>query len=66
MRVTPVADVFRAEMSSLFTDMEDVAVYIDDVVVISYGDFESHMKLVSVFLGCLEDAGMKINSQKSF
>jgi Reverse transcriptase (RNA-dependent DNA polymerase) len=41
-------------------------VYIDDLLIITHGSFEEHVDTLNIFLGWLRDAGLKVNSKKSF
>ena len=58
-------DIF-AEMGALFADMENVVVYIDDVVIFSSEDFKDHLRTVKEVLRRPEDAGIQVNPLKSF
>jgi hypothetical protein len=40
------ADIFQASTSGLFEDMPEVVVYVDDIIIISSGSYEEHMKTV--------------------
>ena len=39
-------DIFQTSMSGLFEDMPEVVVYVDDIIIISSGSYEEHMKTV--------------------
>ena len=60
------ADVFQRELSRLFQGMPYVLVYIDDILVITKGTFEQHLKAVQQVLEKLIEVGMQINVDKSF
>ena len=47
MGLVIVSDVFQSEMGTLFVDMEEALVYIDDVLIIGTGSFEEHMETVN-------------------
>ena len=44
MGVNVSPDVFQEKMSSLMQDLEYVRTYLDDLLVISNGSFEEHLK----------------------
>ena len=50
----------------LFQNMEYVLVYIDDILVITKGSYEQHIKVVSKVLEKLKEAGMQLNIDKSY
>ena len=43
MGIKVASDVFQQAMRELFADMEEVVVYIDDVIVIGTGTFDEHL-----------------------
>ena len=59
-------DIFQAIMQGLMADLEYVRAYIDDILIISNGTFEDHMRKVSEVLARLEKAGFMVNLRKSF
>ena len=65
MGLVIASDIFQAEMGTLFVDMENVLVYIDDILVIGTNTFEEHIKTVHEVLKRLEDQGMQVNPLKS-
>ena len=59
-------DIFQEKMSELFDGFEHVRAYIDDLLILTKGDYHDHLrKLEAVFLK-LEEAGLKVNATKSF
>ena len=46
-------------------NLEYIRAYIDDVLVISNGDFEDHLNKVEIVVKRLKAAGFKINADKS-
>ena len=52
-------------MNKLFTGFDYVRMYIDDLLVITKGSFEEHLKQLNTVLEKLETAGLKINASKS-
>ena len=59
-------DIFQEEMNELFNDLEYNRAYIDDVSIISNGNFEDHLYKVKLVSKKLKAAGFKINTEKSF
>ena len=53
-------------MNELFNGLENVWAYIDDLLIISNGNFEDHLNKVKIVLKILKAAGFKINSEKWF
>ena len=51
-------DVFQEAMGELFADMENVVVYIDDILIIGTGTFEEHLATVEEVLKRLNEKGM--------
>ena len=59
-------DIFQEKMAELFDGMEFVRAYIDDLLVLTKGDYADHLqKLEEVFLR-IQEAGLKVNAPKSF
>ena len=59
------SDVFQEAMGELFADMENVVVYIDDILIIGTGTFEEHLVTVEEVLKRLNEKGMQVNAEKS-
>ena len=59
-------DIFQERMSTLFADLEFVRAYIDDLLVITKGTWEDHLKRLDEVLKRLQQAGLKVNAKKSF
>ena len=47
-------------------DLECVRTHIDDVAILTSGDWEDHLEKVDIALTRLENAGLKVNGLKSF
>jgi hypothetical protein len=58
-------DVFQEVMTELFSDLDYVRVYLDDIFIVDNGSLEDHMHKVSICLARLEKAGFKANVRKS-
>ena len=59
-------DIFQEKMSNLMRGLEFVRVYIDDILVISQGNFEQHLSQLELALQRIDKVGLKINPAKSF
>jgi Reverse transcriptase (RNA-dependent DNA polymerase) len=58
-------DIFQEKMSEL-EGLQFVRIYIDDLLNITNGSFEDHLKKLDSVLERVETAGLKINAGKSF
>ena len=58
-------DIFQEKMSTLMEDLEYVRTYIDDLLVITKGDFTDHLEKLDEVLARLSEAGLKVNAVKS-
>ena len=58
-------DIFQEKMSILMQDLEYVRTYIDDLLVITKGDFTDHLEKLDKVLQRITEAGLKINAVKS-
>ena len=59
-------DIFQEIMNELFNGLEYVGTYIDDLLIISNGNFEEHQNEIKIVLKELKAVGFKINTIKSF
>ena len=59
-------DIFQEKMSQLVYDLEYVRAYIDDLLVITKGDWFDHLNKLETVLIRLKQAGLKVNAKKSF
>jgi Reverse transcriptase (RNA-dependent DNA polymerase) len=59
-------DIFQEKMSSLFDDLEYVKTYIDNLLVISKGNWSDHLQHLDVVLQRLQEAGLEFNANKNF
>ena len=53
-------------MSKLFDNFEDVRAYINDILLLTKGDWEEHLARPDKVLTKLKNAGLKVNVKKSF
>jgi Reverse transcriptase (RNA-dependent DNA polymerase) len=58
-------DIYQEKMSSLFTDMENVICFIDDIALITNGSFTSHLRQLDAVLQRLNDNNLQVNGVKS-
>jgi hypothetical protein len=59
-------DIFQEKMSSLMADLEFVKAYIDDLLVLTKGNFQDHLDKLFQVLVRLETVALKVNANKSF
>jgi Reverse transcriptase (RNA-dependent DNA polymerase) len=59
-------DIFQEKMSELMEGLDFVRTYIDDLLVITKESFDDHLEKLDLVLQRLEDAGLKVNGNKSF
>ena len=59
-------DIFQEKMSELMIGLEFARAYIDDLLVITTGNFEAHLNDLDKVLTRLNQAGLKVNTTKSF
>ena len=60
------AEIFQEKMNKLFTGLEYIRAYIDDILIISKGSFEDHLKKLEQVLNKLKAASLKINASESY
>eukprot|EP00815_Leptocylindrus_aporus_P008351 CAMPEP_0116063930 /NCGR_PEP_ID=MMETSP0322-20121206/8754_1 /TAXON_ID=163516 /ORGANISM="Leptocylindrus danicus var. apora, Strain B651" /LENGTH=186 /DNA_ID=CAMNT_0003549735 /DNA_START=402 /DNA_END=962 /DNA_ORIENTATION=+ len=65
MGVMRAPDIFQEQMSNLFHDIEFVRTYLDDLLIITKDTFEEHLKSLETILQRLQEAGLKVNAEKS-
>jgi hypothetical protein len=66
MRIAGSPDIFHEKMSDLMArTLEFVRTYLDDLLIITKGSLEDHLEKLSMVLTRLQDAGLKINADKS-
>jgi hypothetical protein len=66
MDVASSADIFQEKMSELMYGLEFVRAHIDDLLVLTKNSFEDHLDKLELALTRLDEAGLKINAEKSF
>ena len=58
--------IFQEKMSDLMEGLEFARAYIDDLLIISTGDFSNHLRHLDEVLSRLNTSGLKVNAGKSF
>jgi len=59
-------DIFQEKMSELMLGLEFVKVYIDDLLTLTKGDLDDHLRCLGKVLDRISLAGLKVNAKKSF
>ena len=57
-------DIFQEKMNKLFAGFDYGRVYIDNLLIITKGSFEEHLKKLDMVLERLGTAGLKVNTDK--
>jgi hypothetical protein len=66
MGVCNSPDIFQERMSDLMAGLEFVRTYLDDLLVLTKGDWSDHLHSLEQVLSRLAQAGLKVNATKSF
>ena len=59
-------DIFQEKMNELFSGLEYVRAYIDDLFIITTDSWDAHINQLDEVLNRLQKAGLKVNANKSF
>jgi len=59
-------DVFQEKMNNLLGDLEFIRAYIDDLLILTKGNWEDHLEKLEEVFQRLQKAGLKVNIKKSF
>ena len=65
MGVAGSPDIFQSKMSELMATLEFVRTYLDDLLCITKGNLKDHLEKLEKVFSKLQDAGLKINADKS-
>ena len=65
MGIAGSPDIFQEKMSDLMATLKFIQTYLDDLLIITKGSLEDHLEKLSMVLTRLQDAGLKINADKS-
>jgi hypothetical protein len=55
-------DIFQEKMNGLMEGLEFARAYIDDLLIISTGEFSNHLRHLGKVLSCPNASGLKINA----
>ena len=58
-------NIFQEKMSELIVGLEFARAYLDDLLLVTKGDFNEHLVQLEQALTRLSEAGLKINASKS-
>jgi len=59
-------DIFQEKMSELMEGLEFARTCIDDLLSLTKGSFEDHLERLEIVFQRLQEAGLKVNANKSF
>jgi hypothetical protein len=59
-------DIFQEKIYELFDGMEYIRAHIDDLLVLTKGDYDDHLEKLDKTLQKLTEAGLRVNAKKSF
>ena len=59
-------DIFHKKMSELFAGFDYVQAYIDDILILTSGLWNEHLKKLGTIFKKIVDAGIKVNVKKLF
>ena len=65
MSIMCAPDIFQEKMSNLMEGLEFARTYLDDLLCLSKGNFNEHLKDVERVLIRLQKANLKVNASKS-
>jgi hypothetical protein len=57
--------ILQEHMYEIFSDLEYIHVYIDDLLVTSCSTFEEHLQKLELVFSRLSESGLKVNANKS-
>ena len=59
-------DIFQEKMNKMFRGFESVQAYIDDLLIITKGDWSIQLEKLEITLQNIKDSELKCNIEKSF
>ncbi len=65
MGIAGSPDIFQEKMSDLMATLKFVGTYLDDLLIITKGNLEDYLEMLGMVLPKLQDAGLKIDADKS-
>ncbi len=66
MGVNVAPDIFQERICQLFDEIESVRAFIDDLLVVTHGNFQDHIDQLNLVMTKLEEAGPKCKIDKCF
>jgi len=66
MGIKLAGDAFQQRMNDLLGHLPYVRCYLDDILIVTKGDWNDHLKCMSTVLEVMGQAGLKVNAEKSF
>ena len=66
MGINCAPDIFQKKMNNLMSGIEYVHTYLDDILILSNGKFEDHIKKIKTVLNRLRDTGLKVHIKNHF
>ena len=64
MQLNIASGVFQETMGELFADIDNVVIYINDILIIGTGTFEEHLATVEEVLKKVNEKGVQVNAEK--
>ena len=61
MGINCAPDIFQLKMDNLMSGLEYIRTYLDDLLILSDGDFENHLFKVGTLLTRLRKVGLKVH-----
>ena len=62
--IIPAVDCFQRTMTHLFSDLNFVKVYLDDILIVSYANETDHLNKLSIVLNRLRNHNLKVKVKK--
>jgi Reverse transcriptase (RNA-dependent DNA polymerase) len=66
MGVVGAPDVFQEKANALMDGLESVRCYLDDLLIITKGNYQDHLAQVEIVMTRLLEAGLRVNVAKSY
>ena len=60
----PVVDCFQREIIYLFSDLDLVKVYLNNILIVSYNDERDYLNKLSIILNHVRDYNLKVKVSK--
>lgn len=66
MGIKLAGDAFQQRMNDLLGHLPYVRCYLDDILIVTKGDWKEHLECITTVLETMGSAGLKVNAEKSF